>query len=360
MAMGGAEKQCLMLASALKPEHNVHVVVVNPQPIHPPYHDYLEKERIEHIFLSANPIKKFFELRSYLRKNKIEVIFSFLPRDTTLAAVCGKLTGVSHIFGGIRNSYLPKMKFFVLRWVHNNLLNYTIANNYAAYRAAIDYGFKDRIFVIPNGIEIRPLQQRQEEEKKVIQIISVGRFVKQKAYETALKSLAQLKGMLASKQVFKYTIVGSGPEREAIVQNISRFGLENEVELISDPPSVYEILDASDIYLCTSTFEGISNAIMEAMNCALPIVATDAGDNSRLVIHEKNGFIAGVGDHDSISGYLYDLCESLPLRTQMGMESYKLLKQKFSYEEFKSNYLTLLANLDSIQLENGKFSVRGK
>ena len=40
---------------------------------------------------------------------------------------------------------------------------------------------------------------------------------------------------------------------------------------------MYAMLDASDIYLCASSFEGVSNAIMEAMNCGLPLVATDAG-----------------------------------------------------------------------------------
>jgi glycosyltransferase involved in cell wall biosynthesis len=268
------------------------------------------------------------------------------------------MAGVPHIFGGIRNSFLPPIKLAVLRAVNNHLLNYTIANNYSAYRMALDYGFKRNVFVIHNGIKIRPIPTKPKPGHKIINIVSVGRFVKQKDYETALRSIAYLKRILVKNQRFRYKIVGSGPEQEIIVECIEKYGIIDEVELITDPPGVYDLLESSDIYLCTSTFEGISNAVMEAMNCALPIVATNAGDNSHLVIHEKNGFIADIRDFKKIAEYLRDLIETPERRSQMGLKSYDHLTKCFGYESFRNKYLEVVEHIDVIQIHNGNFGVR--
>ena len=57
---GGAEKQCLLLAKALKNRHSVTVVVLRDKPVHKPHLSFIENEKIEHLFLPSNPLKKVF------------------------------------------------------------------------------------------------------------------------------------------------------------------------------------------------------------------------------------------------------------------------------------------------------------
>ena len=94
---------------------------------------------------------------------------------------------------------------------------------------------------------------------------------------------------------------------------------------------------------------------MEALNCGLPVVATDAGDNSRLVIHEKNGFVTALKDHKKLSAHLNYLIESREERKQMGVESYNYLIRSFSYEVFLNKYLNIIKNINKIQLNNGDY-----
>ncbi len=354
---GGAEKQSILLAKALQPYHKTTLVILNPEPIYAPRLSVIEEDKINHIFLSKNPIKKYFQLTGFLKKNKIDVIFSFLPADTLWAAICGKITGVPYIFGGIRNSQMSRTKFMALRFANNNLLNYTIANNFAALTSAIDFGFKKKVFVIANGIQIRPGLQKQKTETTVITIISVGRLVKQKRYDTALETIAKLKNSLDENYRLHYRIVGSGPEEEFIKAYIEKQGLQEEVQLIQNTQDVYALLETSDIYLCTSSFEGISNSIMEAMNCALPVVATDAGDNTRLVINKKNGFIAAIEDTEALAKHLHHLIVSASTRAEMGMKSYKHLVENFGYEAFQNKYLRLLENISSFSIKDGEVQV---
>ena len=351
---GGAEKQCLLLAKALKQYHNIILVILEPQPVYQPRIEMIEKEDIRHKYLTKNPIKKVVEFTNFLKKRKIDIIFSFLPKDTILSAICGKAANVPYIFGGIRNSHVAWIKYVTLKLNNNHLLSYTIANNYAAYNASIEFGFKKTVFVIPNGIVIRPIPKRQKSDKNLITIISLGRLVNQKDYDTAIKSIAHLKQVLNKKYSLKYKIVGQGSEQDSIVDTIKKYDVTEEVELITDATDIYGLLETSDIYLCTSTFEGISNSIMEAMNCGLPIVATDAGDNSRLVLDGKNGFITAIGSYKKISQHLARLIESSELREQLGLASYNHLNDNYSYHAFQKKYLNLIENIDALQIENGE------
>lgn len=352
---GGAEKQCLLLAKALQPFHNTLLVILNPRPVYPPRLKVIQEEGLDHIYLSGNPILNIVQLTRLLRKRKIDIIFSFLPTDTIISAICGKAAGVTYIIGGIRNSYISSFKYAILKFVHNYISNYTISNNFSAYHAAIDYGFKDRVLVIPNGIAIRALAKKEIARPNTITIISVGRLVKQKSYETAIRSIAHLKSMLGTGYEVKYKIVGQGSEEEAILSNIEKYKVKQTTELITNPPNIYELLETADIYLCTSIFEGISNSIMEAMNCALPIIATDAGDNSKLVIHGINGFITPVRDYKQLGEHLYELVNSIDDRQRMGKASYDHLVKYYSYKTFQNYYLRFIEQIANLEIEKGKF-----
>lgn len=354
LAPGGAEKQCLLLAKALKPYHNVIVAIIIPQPIYQPHVAVLEKEGLDHIFLSKNPVKRIFEFTRILKKRKIDMIFSYLPTDTVWAAICGKAARVQYIFGGIRSSHLPWFKYTALRLIHNYSLSYTIANNYAAQTSAIEFGFKEKVFVIHNGIAIRPISEKREKEKNVITIISVGRLVKSKAYETAIKSMVELREMINKVYKIRLRIVGEGPEQENIIATIDEYNAQDEVELITDTSDIYSLLESSDIYLSASILEGISNALMEAMNCALPIVATDAGDNSRLILHGETGFITAFHDYKDMARHLSYLIESPEKREQIGLKGYDHLAQNFGYHAFQNKYLNIIENIRTIHVHEGE------
>lgn len=354
LELGGAEKQSVLLAKALKAHHNVTLVVVDPtKEVYPARLQTLEQEDIKPIFLPKNFLLKIVVLTKLLRKKKIEFIFSFLATDMVLGALCGKIVGVPYLFGGIRSSSWPRFKFMALRATHNYLLNYTISNNYAGRRVAVDFGFNENVFVIPNGIEIRPLKPIKG-HSKTITIISLGRLVSLKRYDIAIQTIAHLKTIIDEYYAIRYKIVGQGPEEEAILETIEKFEVREEIEVVTNVSDMYMLLEHSDIYLSTSSFEGISNALMEAMNCALPIVATDVGDNSYLVENEQNGFLVEVNDYKAMAEKLKELIEKPNRRHQMGIASYDRLAQNFSFETFQQKYLNIISKVERIKIRDGE------
>ena len=103
-----------------------------------------------------------------------------------------------------------------------------------------------------------------------------------------------------------------------------------------------EYLEKSHIYLSTSLYEGTSNSIMEAMNYSLPIVATDVGDNYKLVHHNQSGFLSNIGSHAKIAEYLYVLIKNKNLRNKFGQKGFEILVENHSSEKFLKQYLNLI------------------
>jgi glycosyltransferase involved in cell wall biosynthesis len=114
--------------------------------------------------------------------------------------------------------------------------------------------------------------------------VSVGNLVPYKDYFTILKALAVLK----NKYNFQYLILGDGPLKHQIKQEIKKYELEKNVHLIGRVSNVYEYLRIGDLLIHSSRGEGISNAILEAMFCGLPIVATRVGGVPETVYPESS------------------------------------------------------------------------
>ncbi len=345
LAIGGAEKQCLLLAKALKPHHDVFVVIINTQPRHPGHLAMIAEAKIEHYFLHGNPVQRIREFAGLLKMKQTSLILSFLPADNFYAALAGSIAKTPFKTGGIRNDRMHPLKAQLLKFLHNRIFEYSISNSFSGAHFFIEKGFKSKkMLVVHNGISIntQPINRPQKPE---IIIVSAGRFVPQKDYETALRSIARLKEICPPETQIRYWIIGFGPDENLIRSQVEKYGLQAEVTLIVNPDNLPELYRQADIYLCTSTFEGLSNAIMEAMAYSLPVVATRVGDNEQLVQHETNGYLTEVKDFKTIAQQLQVLVLFPADRIRLGQAGYEHLKQNFSFEAFQKKYLQIVERM---------------
>src|SRR5439155_8580945 len=116
----------------------------------------------------------------------------------------------------------------------------------------------------------------------------------------------------------RFGLVGDGPERRYLERRIDELALRDSVHLLGTRYDVPAILARSTAFCLPSRSEGLSNAIMEAMAAALPIVATDAGGNAELVQHGSTGFVVSIGDAASMAARLVDVLSDPRLAREMG------------------------------------------
>ena len=340
--MGGAEKQSLLLARTLDSDYDVHYIVQKKKPQRRQHIDFINREGINYIQLSGNFFFRIFQLCSYLKKKKIEVLIGFLTLDVALASIVSVFRKIKYI-GGVRNSYLPVIKFWATWLAQKYFLDYMVFNNHYARDLFITRGFSaSKSCVIHNYINnvrdeiIRP-------KRDTIRILSVGRFTAQKDYLTALRAIELLNKRGMVKQI-EYIIVGDGELLMKIKRWISNMSLGN-VTMIVNPARVDDYYINSDIYLLSSIAEGMPNSIMEALNYSLPVVTTDVGDAKYLVEEGASGYLVKQGDPGSLADEIGILVHDYERRIAFGKYGHEMLIRDFSEERFRKQYNTLLENI---------------
>lgn len=122
---------------------------------------------------------------------------------------------------------------------------------------------------------------------------TVGRLAPQKSPETFLTVARQLTDI---RPDVRFVMVGDGPLRGSVEQQVQELGLEDVVTLVGDRRDVEKILPALDIFLLTSRWEGMPRAVVEAMAAGIPVVSAAVGSIPEIVLHEETGLLVSSGD----------------------------------------------------------------
>lgn len=343
LTSGGAEKQSVLLAKALSGYYQIHYIIFNGNKIHPKYMDLLKEDpRIQIQSFIGGHLSRYNEFVTYLQKNNIRVIFSYLTAANFYACMAGRKVNAK-VFTGLRNAQLPLLKCWADKLLTNSFAEKAISNSYSGKENFIAKGFKsEKIIVIPNCFEhIKDYTQKKRKDK--VHIITVGRFVPQKDYETAIHAIAELKKTYDN---IVFDIVGYGNMETQVRKWIRQYVIDDITTIYINPNNIAELLDQADIYISTSLFEGTSNSIMEAMNADLPIVATNVGDNGKLVQNQKNGFVTNKKDWKDIASKLAILIDNEELSLNMGKQSKLFLSTNYSIEKFRELYLSVLSSIE--------------
>lgn len=342
LTSGGAEKQAALLAKALSSDYDVHFIVFNAAKMHQKYLDLISETPEVHLTcFNGGHISRFRQFCTYIKRNRIELIFSYLTAANLYACLAGTLTGAK-VVTGLRNAELPMGKRIADRFMTNHTAVLTIANCFSGKQNFVSQGFREKkIHVIQNCFDnISPYASKKESATTTI--ITVGRFVEQKDYLTAIKSVA--KAYNTYKDI-RFCIIGFGELEQQIRAWVRDEGIAEITDILINPNNISQYLEKADIYLSTSLFEGTSNSIMEAMNADLPIVATNVGDNSYLVKDGTNGFLTEKKDTNMLSHCLGILISDRDKRHQFGKRSKELLYENYSLNTFRDRYIKIIKEL---------------
>src|SRR5262249_34596543 len=113
---------------------------------------------------------------------------------------------------------------------------------------------------------------------------------------------------------------------EAVQAAIKRMHLERNFRCLGARSDVYALLKKSDIFCLPSRSEGMSNALLEAMACRLPCVATSVGGNPEVVIDGLSGFLAPREDSTALAIHINSLLNDHARARQMGQEGRRVVE----------------------------------
>ncbi|MGZ4415269.1 MAG: glycosyltransferase, partial [Gaiellaceae bacterium] len=171
----------------------------------------------------------------------------------------------------------------------------------------------------------------------VPRLISVGRLAAPKDWSTLLWALARLEPETFSELV----IVGDGPERERVEDELARRSLAGRVRLLGERDGVPSLLADADVFVLASRSEGLPLSVIEAMAAGLPVVASDVGGLRELVLESQTGVLVPSGDPAALADALRPLLRDRALRRRLGSAGRERAKGLFDLPRFQRAHLDL-------------------
>ena len=186
--------------------------------------------------------------------------------------------------------------------------------SHAILEEAIPFGLDpNKSVVIRPAVDttfFKPRKSSIQQRPGKFRVITTGSLIWRKGYEYGLLAIRKI---VDAGLAVEFIIIGGGPERARVLFTIDDLGISDRVRLLGklSPEQVLDELQKSDVFLLSSLSEGISNAVLEAMACGLPVVTTDCGGMREAVTDGIEGFVVPVRNADGIAAALTRLASEL-------------------------------------------------
>ena len=179
------------------------------------------------------------------------------------------------------------------------------------------YGRTEGTAVLPNVVDLAGLPSPGTETcGECLEFVSAGRLTAQKNYEMLLKAFAKAQKRSSGK--IHLTIYGEGPERRPLGQLAKKLGIAASVSFPGYVTDLHERILGAAGYIVSSDYEGLSNAMLEAVLLGLPVITTDHPPHlAGTIIGEKSGIVVPVSDADAMADAIVRLAGDPGLRAEI-------------------------------------------
>ncbi|MGA1863955.1 MAG: glycosyltransferase family 4 protein [bacterium] len=292
-------------------------------------------------------------------KKKYDIIHCHLATSTALgclaAGMIAKIPVLIKIGGSGKtgdvqrslSSYHGKLKINILK---KGMCYFVVPSDEIA-QEMIETGFlPERIKVVPNGVDTDYFSTINKKwkriKKKEFGIIDknlalyIGRLDHNKDIILLIDAWSRLSGM---RKNWKLWIIGPGNLEMAIKNRILEKGLDRFVSLLPyvSPERVKDYLQIGDLFIQPSRFEGLSNALLEAMSCGLPIIASRIRINKVLIKDCFNGLLFDPGDTCDLVGCLEKALKDEKDREYWGINARKWVVENLDLSHVATLYTKL-------------------
>lgn len=334
LSYGGAEKNLMLVANHLCQKHDVMLC------------DFNEHKRIQYVsnnidFYQMNEwvntkrkydwvfkrVAQYKYLKNICLNKRPDVVVSFLPIPNALSVVCGKKLKIPVIISERADPYQNTSKLDV---VLHKIYNKADGAVFQTEGAKKFYGksLQKKSIVIPNPVKVKK-KIKHDYSIQNNEIAFVGRFeIRQKRQDLAIEALRIVKKSYPNVKLIFY---GDGPDTDIIKGLVHKYNLQESVYFAGAINDVHTSVNKSELFLMTSDYEGIPNALIEAMSIGMPCISTNCspGGAKLLTKNGQDGILVECGNVDAISEAIINLFGSESLRKEFG-ERAKEINDRFA------------------------------
>ncbi len=288
----------------------------------------------------AKSLQTRLRLARHLRREKIAVAhaFDFYTNLTMIPAA--RLARVPVVIGSQRQigDLLTPAQFRAqlasFRWC-----DVVVCNSRAAAAPLLEHGLpQSKIAVIGNGLPVSAFAQPEPALPRRPDLLRVGMVARMNAQYKNHSLFLRAATLVASRfPHVEFVLVGDGPLRSELEQQAEALGIRHRVQFLGERHDVDAVLASLDISVLPSASESLSNAILESMAAAVPVVATRVGGNPEL-INDETGILVEADAEAALAGGMERLLRDAGLRAMLGSKAREFARRRFSVESISRQY----------------------
>ena len=339
LCYGGAEGQLYELVRGVDRQRFQCFVYCLSEGVFP-YGEMIKASGVELRILQRHghfDIARLLELAALLRRDRIDIVHSFLFLANGYTWAARRLAGVPHLMTSARNCkevglLRGRVNRLAFRASDAIVCNGEVVRSFAVqhYRAP-----STKIVVIPNGVDLERFSASPESmHRHVVRrsaaerlVLTIGRLVPQKDLDLFLEAAALLARATTG---VRFLVAGEGPCQRTLERSVSRHGLDGRVSFLGARGDVPALLYTANVFWLTSAWEGLPNVLLEAMACAKPVVTRDVGSCREIVNHGVNGYLVSGRNAGAFAENTLDLFTNPVKAREMGRAGRRLVEEKFS------------------------------
>ena len=344
---GRTHNQDIAIVGALENKHNPHLEMIDEaKKLNLPTATFPSQGRVD--------ISAITTIKNYLIDNKIDILHTHNYKADIVGCIAAflakkKWVATNHLW----HSRDTKLKFYeTIDAFFLKFASKVVGVSQEIVDDLINKGFdKNKLKVIHNGIKInqfdlpldtQPIRETLNIPSDNLIVGIIGRLDKEKGHSIFLQAA---KTVLQSYQHVTFLIIGDGPLKQDIEQEIKTLNLSNHVictGIRRDIPFMYKLCH---ILVNASYAEGLPMTILEAMAARLPIIATRVGAVPNVINNNINGLLIDAGDSAQLSSALLALLTSSDKRKAFAQQAYTDVCEKFSDERMAFEYTEIYRNI---------------
>lgn len=295
-------------------------------------------------------IRVLYALIKLIKTRRINILHSHGYKSDILGVIAAKVTGITCITTphGFENSTDWKLNLFIRLGCRTfKYFDYVVPLSMELLSDVREIGVTDeKIVYIRNGVDLTSINFRlpssvrppSDSPDRVLTVGFIGQMISRKNVSDLLDVFDAVEKIIPG---LKLVLLGDGDSRKRYEEYASQLESYEQIEFLGFRNNPLDYLATFDLFAMTSSLEGIPRCLMESMAMGVPVAAYDIPGVDQLIKHGETGFLAALGDKESLAECWRELLQKKNMADDISRKAAALIDEKFSAKRMALEYTAL-------------------
>jgi glycosyltransferase involved in cell wall biosynthesis len=288
---------------------------------------------------SPHDVANLIHLGRYIKKEKVDIVHGHGAKGGLYARILANYLGIRSIYtphGGVVHTMFNPVEDWlystVEKWLYGKTDYFLFESRYTADAFHLKIKRKSKPWLVNyNGLnDIHHIDFIESKVGRESEDFKIGVFGMLRSQKGQIYAINAVRNMIHQGINISLHLFGDGPDRKYLEMEVKKLGIESFVIFHGDVSSVLSYMNEMDIVLIPSLFESFGYVALEAMSLKKPVIASNTGGLTELIVNGETGLLVPVAEVESIKSAIVRYMENRGFAAHCGTKGYERLKTFFT------------------------------